>query len=65
MGRYIAIKYANQGTQLYPEDLQKKALVEQAASVETANWDPHAAGIAFETVFKKYASISHLFATSD
>ncbi|KAF8333881.1 glutathione S-transferase [Amanita rubescens] len=57
IGRYIAIKYANQGTQLYPEDLQKKALVEQAVSVEASNWDPHASGIAFEKVVKKWRGL--------
>ncbi|KAF8337822.1 glutathione S-transferase [Amanita rubescens] len=51
--RYIAIKYANQGTQLYPEDLKKRALIEQAASVEGSNWDPYASGIAAEKIFKK------------
>ncbi|KAF9001510.1 thioredoxin-like protein [Cyathus striatus] len=38
IGRYIATKYASQGTPgLIPTDLKKQALFEQAASVETSN----------------------------
>ncbi|KAJ7263434.1 glutathione S-transferase [Mycena rebaudengoi] len=38
--RYIAEKYANQGTPLIPTDLKGKALFEQAASWEFANFLP-------------------------
>ncbi|KAJ7196657.1 glutathione S-transferase [Mycena pura] len=38
--RYLAEKYANQGTPLLPEGLKERALVEQAASVELANFKP-------------------------
>jgi len=55
--RYIAVKYANQGTQLYPEDLKKRALIEQAASIEGSNWDPHTSGIAWEKVFKQWQGL--------
>ncbi|KAF7972954.1 hypothetical protein HWV62_34235 [Athelia sp. TMB] len=56
IGRYIAAKYASQGTPLVPasSDLKATALFEQAASVEQANFDPPASGIAAERVFKKF-----------
>ncbi|KAJ6467689.1 thioredoxin-like protein [Mycena vitilis] len=38
--RYLADKYLNQGTQLFPADLKARALVEQAASFEFANFHP-------------------------
>ncbi|KAJ7263471.1 glutathione S-transferase [Mycena rebaudengoi] len=38
--RYIAEKYANQGTPLLPTDLKGRALFEQAASWEFANFHP-------------------------
>ncbi|KAJ7254569.1 glutathione S-transferase-like protein [Mycena rebaudengoi] len=38
--RYIAEKYADQGTPLLPTDLKGKALFEQAASFEFANFLP-------------------------
>ncbi|KAJ7871037.1 glutathione S-transferase [Mycena leptocephala] len=38
--RYLAEKYADQGTQLLPKTLEGRALVEQAASVELANFNP-------------------------
>ncbi|KAJ7166130.1 glutathione S-transferase, partial [Mycena filopes] len=38
--RYLAEKYAEQGTPLLPTGLQSKALFEQAASVEFANLCP-------------------------
>ncbi|KAG8952805.1 hypothetical protein FRC04_003730 [Tulasnella sp. 424] len=46
--RYIAAKYANQGTKLIPDPkaLKAVALFEQAASVEQADFDPYATGIA-------------------
>lgn len=52
IGRYIAEKYANQGTPLIPKDLKAKGLFEQAASVEQANFDPFASKIVMEKVFK-------------
>ncbi|KAL1960617.1 hypothetical protein VTO42DRAFT_7196 [Malbranchea cinnamomea] len=37
--RYIATKYANQGTPLLPADLKKSALAEQAIQVETSRYE--------------------------
>ncbi|KAJ3153636.1 hypothetical protein HDU89_000679 [Geranomyces variabilis] len=51
--RYISRKYAGQGTELCPTDLKGAALVEQAASVESSNFDAYASPLVFETVFKK------------
>jgi len=71
--RYIAKKYASQGTQgLVPSasDAKAEALFEQACSVETANFDPFATGLAFEKFVKKHkgmepdeARVKHLIAT--
>ncbi|KAJ7041818.1 hypothetical protein C8F04DRAFT_1252746 [Mycena alexandri] len=36
---YIAEKYANQGLKLIPNDLEEKAIFEQAASIEYPNFD--------------------------
>lgn len=38
--RYLAEKYADQGTALLPEGLKQKALFEQAASVEYSTFFP-------------------------
>ncbi|KAH7912707.1 glutathione S-transferase-like protein [Hygrophoropsis aurantiaca] len=54
ISRYIAKKYAGQGTpDLIPTDPKAEALFEQAASTETSNFDPYVSGIVFEKVFKK------------
>ncbi|KAJ6577771.1 glutathione S-transferase [Mycena capillaripes] len=50
--RYLADKCAGQGTPLIPKELKERALVEQAASVEYANFYP-AARKAFEESFEK------------
>ena len=53
IARYLALKYGGVGTLVpSPADLQKTALFEQAACVELSNFDPFAAGLAFENVFK-------------
>lgn len=54
ISRYIAMKYASQGTRLIPSSSDIKALAkfEEAASVEQNNFDPFASGIASEKVFK-------------
>jgi len=54
IARYIAMKFAGHGTPLVPgmSDLKGWALFEQAASVETSNFDPYASGLAVEKVFK-------------
>ncbi|TFK27922.1 glutathione S-transferase [Coprinopsis marcescibilis] len=54
IARYIAEKHANQGTpNLIPiKTIQSRALFEQAASVETADFDQFASKGVFEMVFK-------------
>jgi glutathione S-transferase len=55
IARYIIKKWASQGTQeLIPSDIQTYAKFEQAASIETANFDPPASGLAVEKIFKKF-----------
>ncbi|KAF9236274.1 glutathione S-transferase [Melanogaster broomeanus] len=49
--RHIATKYASQGTALIPTDPKAYALFEQAASIETSNFDPFASGLAWELRF--------------
>jgi len=53
--RYLATKYADQGTKLIPNasDIKATALFEQAASIETANFDVFASKAGFEAVIKK------------
>src|SRR5277367_2663757 len=55
--RYIARKYASQGTPLIPTELKAEALFEQAASIETSYFK-HASAAVHEGVAKKYAVIS-------
>ncbi|KAF7362985.1 Glutathione S-transferase [Mycena venus] len=50
--RYLAEKYADQGTPLLPKGLKERALVEQAASVEFANFFPAVIKIVRESVAK-------------
>jgi glutathione S-transferase len=50
--RYIADKYANQGTKLVPTDLKGRAVFEQAASNEYSNFDPFCSRVVSEAVFK-------------
>ena len=55
IGRYIASKYAAQGTPLLlpdPTDLQKTALVEQAISVEQSHFNPPSTSLIREHVLK-------------
>lgn len=54
IGRYIALKYPDQGNKLMPDpaDLKKTALFEQAASIELSNFDPLASTLAFERLVK-------------
>ncbi|KAF7981294.1 hypothetical protein HWV62_34211 [Athelia sp. TMB] len=53
IGRYLAAKYPSKGPALLPTELKAKALFEQAASVEVANFEPSAYGLALEKYFKK------------
>ncbi|KAG6843434.1 hypothetical protein H0H93_001051, partial [Arthromyces matolae] len=52
--RYIATKYADQGTKLIPTEPKANALFEQAASIEQSNFDAFAAPAVYENVFKKW-----------
>ncbi|KAG6873504.1 hypothetical protein C0995_014772 [Termitomyces sp. Mi166 len=54
IGRYIATKYANQGTKLIPTDPKEIALFEQAASIENNNFDPMAFAIYWELSLWSY-----------
>ncbi|OJA12276.1 hypothetical protein AZE42_08150 [Rhizopogon vesiculosus] len=49
--RYIAAKYASQGTPLLPTGPIATAFFEQAASTETSNYDPFVSGLAWELKF--------------
>ncbi|KAJ7495022.1 glutathione S-transferase [Mycena latifolia] len=51
--RYLAEKYADQGTPLLPTTLKDKALFEQAASIEFANFLPQVIRIGMETIMKQ------------
>ncbi|GJE89924.1 glutathione S-transferase [Phanerochaete sordida] len=53
IARYVAAKYASQGTPLLPPpgDVRATARFEQAASVETSNFDAFASGLAYQKVF--------------
>ncbi|KAG6331147.1 hypothetical protein ID866_7946 [Astraeus odoratus] len=56
--RYLAKKYADQGTPgLIPKDAAGEALFEQAASIEQFNFHPFAAGITAEKVIKKHQGL--------
>ncbi|KAK2593568.1 hypothetical protein QQS21_008743 [Conoideocrella luteorostrata] len=52
--KYIATRYASQGTNLIPEggDVKKYALFEQACSIEQNYFNPPAEGIVAEKIFK-------------
>ncbi|KAJ7190668.1 glutathione S-transferase [Mycena pura] len=51
--RYLEEKYPNQGTKLVPTGLKARALFEQAASVEFANFHPAVMKVAMEAVWKR------------
>ena len=51
--RYIALKYGGIGKVIPdPTDIKNTALFEQAVCVELCNFDPNAAGLAWENLFK-------------
>ncbi|KAF8881353.1 glutathione S-transferase [Infundibulicybe gibba] len=58
--RYIAIKYAGQGTPLIPStsDIKAIALFEQAASVEAFTFTPEAVAIGTEVLGKRYQGLT-------
>ena len=58
IGRYIALKYASQGTQgLIPDgsDVEAVGRFEEASSVEYSQFNPSAEGLGQELLFKKYS----------
>eukprot|EP00246_Nothoceros_aenigmaticus_P001255 TRINITY_DN1171_c0_g1_i1.p2 TRINITY_DN1171_c0_g1~~TRINITY_DN1171_c0_g1_i1.p2 ORF type:complete len:218 (+),score=55.86 TRINITY_DN1171_c0_g1_i1:188-841(+) len=52
--RYVAHKFANQGTALYGKSFKDKALTEQWLEVESQNFNPLVSGIVGQIVFAKY-----------
>ncbi|KAF9530990.1 glutathione S-transferase [Crepidotus variabilis] len=52
IGHYIASKYPNQGTPLIPSGLQANALLQQALSIEVADFDDYASKITKEALLK-------------
>ncbi|KAF8072249.1 glutathione S-transferase [Lyophyllum atratum] len=58
IARYIAAKYADQGTKLIPTGLKENALFEQACSIEQNNFDPAASGAVYEKLFKPYHGLT-------
>ncbi|PFH48361.1 hypothetical protein AMATHDRAFT_150070 [Amanita thiersii Skay4041] len=56
--RYIATKYASQGTSLVPTEPKANALFEQAASIELSNFDAFAAPAVYEKLFKVYQGLT-------
>ncbi|KAJ7486622.1 thioredoxin-like protein [Mycena latifolia] len=63
--RYIADKYASQGTPLVPTDTKGKGLFEQAASIEYSNFDPFASKAVAEIIFKPMRGMTSDKATFD
>ncbi|PPQ66639.1 hypothetical protein CVT24_006931 [Panaeolus cyanescens] len=49
---YIATKYAHQGPDLIPQDLEKNALYQQWASVEAFQFETKAVGVVTEAFYK-------------
>ncbi|KAF8645478.1 hypothetical protein AX16_007763 [Volvariella volvacea WC 439] len=56
--RYIAEKYADQGTPLIPNGLKARTLFEQAASIESFYFDPYASNMVEEKLFKPYIGLT-------
>ncbi|KAJ3015777.1 hypothetical protein HKX48_004400 [Thoreauomyces humboldtii] len=52
IARYISKKFQGQGTDLFPADLKKGAVVEQWLSVEEADFNSHGALLAYEKIVK-------------
>lgn len=53
IARYLEEKYPNQGTQLLPKDLQKRALVDQAIWAEAYHYSRFAGTLVFEILNKR------------
>ncbi|KAF5350540.1 hypothetical protein D9756_008514 [Leucocoprinus leucothites] len=54
IARYLDEKYPNQGTQLFPKDLQRRALVDQATWAELFHFYRHGVRILFEVLNKRF-----------
>ncbi|KAJ7157541.1 glutathione S-transferase [Mycena crocata] len=63
--RYIVDKYPTHGAKLVPTDVQRKALFEQAASIEYSNFDPFCSKAVVEMVFKPMRGMQPDKATFD
>ncbi|KAJ7826729.1 glutathione S-transferase [Mycena leptocephala] len=55
--RYLAEKYADQGTPLLPTGLREKAIFEQGASIEFANFYPLMLKLANEIFYKRNSGL--------
>ncbi|KAJ6484082.1 thioredoxin-like protein [Mycena sanguinolenta] len=55
--RYLAEKYADQGPNLFPKGLKERAMVEQAASIESANVYPQIYKMLAEIFGKKHSGL--------
>ncbi|KAG1740824.1 glutathione S-transferase [Suillus paluster] len=58
IARYLIKKHPNQGTPLIPTDPKAEALFEQAASIETSNFNAFVAPIVAEKIFKPRRGIA-------
>jgi glutathione S-transferase len=47
-------KFKGQGTELLPTELKACAIAEQGAYIELQNFDKHAFGLTFQTVFRGF-----------
>ncbi|KAJ7128458.1 hypothetical protein C8R44DRAFT_909645 [Mycena epipterygia] len=63
--RYLAEKYAGHGTPLIPTGLRKKALFEQAISIEWANFLPSVMKVGIESLSKQSEAMSEFSAKLD
>lgn len=57
--RYLAEKYAGQGTPLIPTGLKETAVFEQAASIELASFLPVVKKVAQESLWKQCVASLH------
>lgn len=53
IARYLEEKYPNQGTQLFPKDFEKRALVDQATWAEASYYSRFGGTLTFEILNKK------------
>ncbi|KAH9942866.1 glutathione transferase [Amylocystis lapponica] len=60
IARYVATKYAGQGTRVVPDpaDVRATARFEQASSIELSDFDPYVSSLAWEKVFKKFSGLA-------